>query len=124
MPVIDAKQLDDDQLLENLTNLQGEMERRYRVETLQKDITRLTGELAEAQAELARLGAVSEPISNAPAGEGSELPLDLSAATEWDAAISYEVGALVAYKGKVYQLLASTPYSPGAHPQAWKEVVG
>lgn len=120
--MIDAKKLDDDQLLETMTSLQGEMDRRYRVETLEKDIARLTGELDAMQAELARLGAVLEPIPNTPAGEEAAEPLDLSAATDWDAAASYEIGVLVTYKGKVYQLLNSTPYSPGAHPQAWKEV--
>lgn len=122
MSVIDAKKLDDDQLLETMTSLQGEMDRRYRVETLQKDIARLTGELATAQAELA--GLIAED-AQASLEAGEPLPaavLDLSQAVPWARESSYAPGVLVTYGGRYYQALLETSYSPAAHPQAWKEV--
>lgn len=119
--MLDTHALSDDELLETMTSLQGEMDRRYRVETLQEDITRLTGELDAAQAELARL-LPDESQAEPEAGRPSAQLLDLSQAVPWVADGSYGLGALVSYRGRYFQALLETPYSPAAYPQAWQEV--
>lgn len=111
----------DDELLETMTSLQSEMDRRYRVETLQEDITRLSGELAAAQAELAQL-LPDEPQAEPEAGLPATQVLDLSQAVPWTVGSSHEPGALVSYLGRYYQALLETSYSPAAYPQAWQEV--
>lgn len=121
--MLDTHALSDDELLETMTSLQGEMDRRYRVETLQEDITRLSGELAAAQAELARLA----PSAGESAGTRPPAPvepLDLASAPLWESGRIYELGTLVDYQGRFYRALELTPYSPAAYPQAWQEVTG
>lgn len=121
--MLDTHALSDDELLETMTSLQGEMDRRYRVETLQEDISRLTGELEAAQAELARL-LPDESQAEPEAGGPSAPLLDLSQAVPWTVGDSYGPGALVSYLGRYYQALLETSYSPAAYPQAWQEVAG
>lgn len=121
--MLDTHALSDDELLETMTSLQGEMDRRYRVEELQGKITRLTGELEAAQAELTRLA----PSAGEPASAGTKPlapvePLDLASAPLWESGGVYELGSLVDYQGRFYRALEATGYSPAAYPQAWQEV--
>lgn len=63
------------------------------------------------------------PHDPAPAPE-PELPVD---APEWmqptGAHDAYNIGALVFYKGAVYEsLLAGNAYSPAAYPQGWRKL--
>lgn len=123
--MLDTHALSDDELLETMTSLQGEMDRRYRVEELQGRIRQLTGELEAAQAELARLAPSAGESASAGAKPPAPVePLDLASALLWESGGSYEVGALVDYQGSFYRALELTPYSPAAYPQAWQEVTG
>lgn len=117
--MLEAQNLTDDELLDTMNALQGEFDRRSRIEDLQKHIKTLTQELNKAKADLQAL-LDTEPVTSektdALAG------LDLSLAEDWQEGKQYNSGDLAVYRGATYQALEDSVYSPLAHPQAWKKV--
>lgn len=117
--MLEAQNLTDDELLDTMNALQGEFDRRSRIEDLQKHIKTLAQELTKAEAELQAL-LDTEPTTTESAS--ALTGLDLSTAEDWDSERQYGPGALVVYRGAIYQALEVSAYSPLAHPQAWKRV--
>lgn len=117
--MLEAHNLTDDELLDTMNALQGEFDRRSRIEDLQKQIKTLTQELTKAQTDLQTL-LETEPATS----EKTEAlaGLDLSLAEDWQEGEQYDAEDLVVYRGVIYQAQEASVYSPLAHPQAWKKV--